>query len=208
MISIVATRERQQAAAGAGQPGRAASTWTTAVVVCVALAAVLVVATPLGDRLPSSTSAGEPPAWRENLALILCVVALVPIVVASVRMLRAGVLGAAHRARGRSISIQQRCRAMRWIRRGDQVPEATMPVALETARALVGQHRGAPARVGLVLLFAGQALQSTNPWWVALSAAAAVATAASEVMIGVRTHQARRWLDARPRQTTGDVVGA
>ena len=209
MISAVVTNgEQQDAGSDAEQRTRRAKRrmWVVAVGVPLVLVAIAFALFAGGAPLP--VSSGEPPPWRENLGFAITIVAFVLIVVALVRMVRAQMFTAAYQARAWSLSIGQRRRAARWVRRGESAPEDIAQTVAVTAEGMARQRKIVLLFAGMVLNVVASVLQMTNPWWMALMVLAGVLMLVGMVIVYRDANLAQRWLDAHQEPATSKVAGS
>lgn len=205
MISTVATSSGQQAGA---QPARRVPLLTGPVWILIAVVTVVAVgmACAVSAGLALSTASGQVPPWRENLSFVLSALALVLMVVAAVRAVRARLTGSSGWGRAAGSRGRQYSRALRRVRRGHAVPEPEVPATVTAAQVAVRQGSGALLWVGLaVTLFSGAV--GMEPSWSLLLTAAGVVSMGSLAAIATRDARcAHHWLATH--QPTGEVANS
>lgn len=190
------------------EPGsRARRRWALipgALLLVIAVALVLIA---VGVPVPGTS--GETLAWRTGAGFAVSAVAFALAGVGIYRMARAGVYDTRAQTVVTSFSREQRRDAVRAVRRGEAVPQASMPVATAMAAALVRQGRAALLYAGIALTGLGTALRTSGPWWVTLLGLSVVASMAVAIpLLGRDARLGRRWLDAHQQQMKAQSAGS
>lgn len=164
----------------------------------VAAAVVLVVAgvgcaAALAGVVPTSSSLTS--SRLQDVGFVLSAVALVVLMVAAVRVARAGWASTSAWFLAPASTRGQRARALESVRAGQAVDEPAMALTVAVAGAAARQGRGALMWVAIALIFADGALGMAT-WWLALVTAAVAAMGVLAAITARDARRARRWLDA------------
>ena len=177
------------------------------VVFAVAMVAATAVAILLSLVLPSSTSSGPVPPWREQVSGVLNVAGIVLVVVGSVHAARKGLLSSRYAAQARRFSPAQRRHARRCVRRGQPTPQGLGGAAVLVAQALVRQCHILILLAGIAANVLSNVLTSTDSLWTTIEVVVLVVMLASSILTLVTARGAQRWLQTYAPATPGQSVG-
>lgn len=146
----------------------------------------------LSGVLPRSS--GPAASRLQDAGFAVSALALVVLVVAAVRVARAGMASTNPWFLAPASTRRQRDQALRSVRHGRVVEESATALTAAVARAAVRQGSGALGWVALALILVGAALGMAT-WWLALSMLAGVALVVLAVITAADARRARRWLE-------------
>lgn len=145
------------------------------------------------DLSGDDAARARPPLWRVVTSLLLTLVALVIMVVNTVKMIRSGAFGAALRNPLRSMPRRDRRAAMRQIRGQIGVDPETLSTTMRVAR-VVADTAYLRSMLGLAFLGVAQLVREPGSWLNILWAAGLVIGAVGAVLITRDARAARSFL--------------
>lgn len=202
MISgMTAGRDRFSEGTTIEPVSRARPRWALIAGTLLLVIAVALVLIAVGVSVPDIS--GQAMAWRTGAGFALSAVGFALAGVGLYRMARAGVYDTRARAVVPPPGREQRREVVRAVRRGEAVPQDSMPVATAMAADLLRQGRLTFLYAGIAATGLGMALGTGGPWVVTLLGVSVAALMAVAIpLINRDAHLARRWLDAHSRPET------